>query len=915
MKNVRSGFCLTGLLILIADAAARSEGAADTSPVGLAAVANRGFRDEVAGDRRGGWTDQGPDNDAAGFPVGRRDFAGVPFEVLDPARNNGRAVLALGRAGREEIPLGAEVPVAGGPVWRRVFLLHTAAWLPAAGRPVGRLRVRYRDGTESTDEVVAGRDVGNWWSPLPLPNARVGWTGENPSSVFGVQVAGFAVEPKPVAALRFEAAGEPLWLIVGVTGSATELEPCDDESPLVVEPGPDWAPYRHTLEVAPGGVFDRSRTVDAPAGRHGPLVVTPQGRFEFAGRPGERARFWGVNLCVTANFLEGDEADRVAERLARSGYNAARIHHYDRWLVRNQGASAEPDPAQLDRLDRLFAALKRHGLHVSIDLYSARDFTAAEIAAMGIAPGEDVRNAFKALMPVDEAAFAAWARFARELLTHRNPHTGLTWAEDPALVGVCPVNEDTISVWIRHSPTARRRYEALFADWWEAAENRASFGDDRDAGFHAFIHERQAAGDVRMRDFLRSLGVVAPLTGANFETTRPLVRLRERHDYVDVHLYWDHPQFPGTHWRPPFEFRQASATRAAARTPRELMPARVWGRPFVVSEFNYVRPNRYRAEGGVIMPAYASLQDWDGVFNFEYAMTRESAVAGGVAATFSLADDPIGLLADRISALVFLRGDIAPARHAISFAVNGPGAYAPAGRTFPDVFSRLGLVARIGSGTESPAEAVALHGLDAVVTGADAAEGGAYVADDALPARLVADGVLPAGLVGEDGGRYSSDTGQIEIRPHAGSMRVVTPRSELFALPAGSTVEGDRVAVRNGDVFCTVSVVSVDDRPITTSERLLVAHLTDALPAGMRFANARRTRLEAKGEGPHLVRAGEAEIRLGLTAGREWRAWALDAAGVRLREVPLARDGDVWILRAATVTPEGAQLAYEIAVR
>lgn len=30
--------------------------------------------------------------------------------------------------------------------------------------------------------------------------------------------------------------------------------------------GPEWAAYEHSVEIAPGGVFDASRFADAPAG-------------------------------------------------------------------------------------------------------------------------------------------------------------------------------------------------------------------------------------------------------------------------------------------------------------------------------------------------------------------------------------------------------------------------------------------------------------------------------------------------------------------------------------------------------------------------------------------------------------------------------------------------------------------------
>jgi len=888
-------------------------------PVSLREVANRGFHDEVADDRKGGWTDQGPTNDLSAFLPGTQTLAGVTFEVADAATNDGRAALVLSGSGRGGAVASAVVPVPDRPVWKNLYLLHAGAWLPANGEPVGRLRVRYADGTAGVQEVQAGRDVGNWWLPVSLSNGVVGWRGENASSAVGLYVSRFVLEAKPVVGVALEGAGDAQWMVAGMSGSPDDLVPSRSMIPLVVKAGPEWAPYAHSVEIEPGGVFDFSRLEDAPAGKHGALVATPAGHFEFAGQPGVRVRLWGVNLCFSANYLEHAEADRLAARLAASGYNTVRFHHYDRGLIAKGGPSHEPDPSQLDKLDYLFAAMKRHGIYVNIDLFTIRGFSEEEQTAMGIDRQADTVAQFKALVPISEDAFAAWARFAQRLLTHQNPYTGLTWAADPALMGICPVNEDTLTVWVNCTPEVRRRYDEAFATWWEEPANSEKSGGDRVVGFNRFLNERQATSDARMHAYLRSLGVKALLTGTNFVSSQGQAFLREHYDYVDNHEYWDHPGFPEKKWSLPYGFVQTSAVRFAAQVPRGMMPARLWGKPFVVTEFNFVRPNQYRAEGGVLMPAYASLQDWDALYNFDYASDRTAVLEGGVDGTFSISEDPVGLLADRVSALLFRRGDIAPGRHAIGYAVGANEAFSSQGKGFSPEFSRLGLLTRIGSGTGTAEEELARHILDAVVGGAavsqEKSRSKIYRSDDGVARRLEADGLLPPGSANGNESGFVSDTGQIELRQQDGAMKVVTERSELFVLPAGQLSGGARVSVKNGTTFGTVSVIARDGKSLAESGRLLVVHLTDALATGMKFADQDRRLELSRGGAPHLVRAGGAEIRLRLDAGKTWQAWAVDATGKRQREVKLVRDGDAWVLQAQTVTPEGTQLAYELAAR
>ena len=59
--------------------------AADTGfqTVDLKPIVNMDWRDEIWGDGKGGWTDQG-DNDLRQIQVGRRLLLGIPFELIDP---------------------------------------------------------------------------------------------------------------------------------------------------------------------------------------------------------------------------------------------------------------------------------------------------------------------------------------------------------------------------------------------------------------------------------------------------------------------------------------------------------------------------------------------------------------------------------------------------------------------------------------------------------------------------------------------------------------------------------------------------------------------------------------------------------------------------------------------------------------
>ena len=118
-------------------------------------------------------------------------------------------------------------------------------------------------------------------------------------------------------------------------------------SNYVVHASEDWVPVKDTTAVKAGSALDFSAAgwIDASAGKYG-RVVRKGDHFEFAGKPGVKQRFYGVNLCFTANYMSAADAEELCTRLARIGYNALRIHHYERELCdAKDGTTIRPEKA------------------------------------------------------------------------------------------------------------------------------------------------------------------------------------------------------------------------------------------------------------------------------------------------------------------------------------------------------------------------------------------------------------------------------------------------------------------------------------------------------------------------------------------------------------------------------------------
>ncbi|NLX04855.1 MAG: hypothetical protein GXY33_06905 [Phycisphaerae bacterium] len=131
-------------------------------PLDVSAAANMALADEKAGDGEGGWTDEGPFNDLRDLAPGGIEWLGVPFRIVDPAANDGKAVVTMrGRtmaAGPLESP-----PIAVGRKVRGLFFAHAANYAQVSGIEAGAYEITYADGATVNAPIVLGANIWDWW--------------------------------------------------------------------------------------------------------------------------------------------------------------------------------------------------------------------------------------------------------------------------------------------------------------------------------------------------------------------------------------------------------------------------------------------------------------------------------------------------------------------------------------------------------------------------------------------------------------------------------------------------------------------------------------------------------------------------------------------------------------------------------
>jgi len=201
------------------------------------------------------------------------------------------------------------------------------------------------------------------------------------------------------------------------------------------------------VEPAKGSALDCSSLNATAAGALGRIYVK-EGRFVTPdGRP---LRFWGVNLSSNSAFPSEADAELLAARLAKAGVNIARLHHLDNpWGVKDGGSiwpkdsgrHQELDVVQLDKLHRLIAILARHGIYTNLNLKVSKSLVEADGFPKSV---EKLPDFQKRVDLFDRKMIELQKDYARRILTTKNPYTGKSPAEDPAVAIIEINNENSV---------------------------------------------------------------------------------------------------------------------------------------------------------------------------------------------------------------------------------------------------------------------------------------------------------------------------------------------------------------------------------------------------------------------------------------------------------------------------------------
>lgn len=934
--------------------------------VDIAPVANMGFADEKAGDGIGGWSDQGSDNDYNSFEFRQTNFGGMDFKIIDPASNGGRAIITLFNGKNDAL---VEMPAK--PEARFLYLLHTTTRnSEKKGSLIGKINITLEDGTKIVREIISGVDVADWWSPGHLENASVVTKKINPNSTVGTYISKFDISDTPakISAIEFQSSGKAFWIIIGATLSSRNM-PLPVQPKLIFKEDARWKPIdMSNVRIVSGSALDLSyMTGTGEAGQYGRAIINSKGQVVFEKQPDKEVRFltfnqvpgWlmGYPEMKLAGETEAQTKKNIEEWAALvkcQGYSMVRFQNIDSFLM---GASktSEFDPKGLDRFDYIIASLKRNGIYTFIDIISYYGF---EKGGLGWDYSEIKR--WKERIFFDQSVRDMWLAGMNRLMKHVNPYTKMALADDPALVGVTFFNEQDIPIENKlfrddpvMTPEATKHWQkflqkkygtiAALEKAWNTDKKRIPEGLSFDRV--PFLQQEQRweigprgndAGIFLIevqKELLQWYIKAIRDTGFKGFTTQYDVMgyfrshaLRNGNDASAMHSYANHPS---KYSEPGSVIEQESIMSSYARYFRNNSDARYLNRPLFNLEYACVFWGKYRHEEGLLFPAYAAFQQFSSITLAHQPVIMQNAQA---MMSFYHGRDPVARAGQVLAAMLYQRGDVAPALHTTAMVINDSFMFSNGNmnRTINGEQSKIALLTGFGLQYDGaiPKGLPAYRKADMVIFPAEGSgtmdvkqwaatvvESGSSKAIDPIIARMKSLGILSNDNISSGAaGILQSDTREITMNTKKKSLTVITPRTEGICMMAGEKATLKNLVVENTTIPATVAISSLDGEILSQSKRILLVYSTDAVNTGLETSDDRTTLFNI-GKLPILVETGKLKLSINTGNATAKKIWALALDGSRKEEIiPLSVENGIMKIEIDTaVLKKGPAFFFEIA--
>jgi hypothetical protein len=699
-----------------------------------------------------------------------------------------------------------------------------------------------------------------------------------------------------------------------------KLKPDD---PLIAEQA-GWFSFQPEVDPFTHSPIDLRELNERTAGDGG--WIRAQGEEFVHDETGKAVRFWAVNAGSGIAGFAKSEVDTLARMLAKRGVNLVRYHGT---VYAGSGSKfGTIDTTKIDRLHYFVAALKREGIYTSISIYFPLWVSLG--ASNPEFPGYTGGHPF-ALLYFNDSFQAIYRSWWEGLLTPVNPHTGLALKDDPAVAMLEIINEDSTLFWTfdPHEGSSgnipdrqRALLEKQFGDWLLARHAPLSLSEIRSQvwGGTSSSQDDFANGRVGFRglwnivndrnrrdqdtaefltDLMRrfyqdtysylkaGLGYGGLVYASNWKTASaqyldPLDKYANAvGDFFDRHGYlgalhegadasWSVKSGQTYDDRAAVSYQPPSG--AGENFDNPIFDLNYDERPSTISEVNWPRPNRYRADMIFLGAAYGALQGTDALFWFAVGSPSWDTLPG----KFSI-QTPVVQAQFPAAALLYRQRLVQAGPKVVDIELDVQDLYNLKGTPVPapQNFDQLrgddippGGVITNASAIDTLAFTVGRVGVRFVTNGAPQSE----VTD--LSPYIDRTNRISRSVSGE----LTWDYGRGLATVHAPSAQGATG----FLLDAGS-IDLPDCTVTSSMEYGSILLVALDRQPIAVSSKLLLQAMSEEQPFRWETSapTGPRTIVDG-GEAPVMVRNLAGTVSLKRTDVDSLTISPLDANGYRI---------------------------------
>ncbi|GMV83020.1 MAG: hypothetical protein AMXMBFR7_42040 [Planctomycetota bacterium] len=717
-------------------------------------------------------------------------------------------------------------------------------------------------------------------------------------------------------------------------------KPDEKAAPIqVVSEEGRWAFAAPRDEFKSEALVDLRSLNEQVAGESGYVRRSPDGNGFVRGN-GEAIRFWAVN--TGANHRANVDLERHARWLAKRGINMVRLH-----------SSIAPDPKKGQKLHEINEKEREATWKAVAAFKKAGIYTTYSPIWMGHTPLNpsmgylnDGGNNNWGLLFFDDRLQAAYKSWLKALLGEPNPHTGIPLAKDPALAIFQLQNEDSLLFWTQQGikgeakQVLRKKFgaflkekygslekaaeswgdgavvagdqdkpddfaqgEAALAIVWEMTQRRGSPGlQKRINDQHEFFCKTMHAFNAAMGKYLKEeLGCHALVNAGNWRTADNKMLLDgERWSYSANDVQGVNRYYGGAHEGQHAGWAIVNGDKFTDESgllrPRELpfTLRQVAGAPIIIPESSWVPPLGYQSEGPFLVAAYTAMNGVDAYYWFatDQEDWRDPGSANGFLPSEGKWICTTPMLAGQwpAAALLFRKAYVKPAAE--------PAVYEE--RKLEDIWNRSMPLLPEEAGFDPNRDAAYLPPESSVKGIANPLAylvGPVVVKYDGDPAKSKV--IDLASFIDEEKKTVRSSTGELVLDYGQGICTLNSPKAQGVSgfLKKTGAFKLETIELTTANEYATLLAVSLDDKPLAESAKILIQVGTTERPAG--WATKPSKVDQGKRDGEEIVSFGKApwqivqtDATLTVKNSKLRVAVVCDANFMPLKEMPLEAVAD-----------------------